>query len=99
MAKNYTSAFLIDLILEDTESLLELYKYCSPDSILVVTWYGKLKELFCPFRVKVNKDVIGLKKGEYTYVEKVLMTTNGSVVFQVKGLYYRYSHFDILANL
>lgn len=99
MAKSYAQVNHLGFLIEDMDGLGELYRYCSPNSILVVTWYGKLKELFCPFGVKVRNEVFGLKKGEYAYVDKVLIATDGSVVFHVKGLNYRYSHFDIITHL
>lgn len=81
------------------EEYAYLMEYCSPDSILVVTWYGKLKELQCPFGVIVKYDVGWLKKRAVAYVEKVLMASDGSVVFHIKGLNYRHTHFDILTHL
>ena len=46
-----------------TTELVELLRYSSPHSILVVTYKGKLLELNTPFYVFVKHDIGILKKG------------------------------------
>lgn len=81
----------------DRKEVAEIFKYCSPNSLLVVTYYNKLIELFCPIKVKVKADVGDLKKGKYVLVEAVKLSTNGKTVFIIKGKAYYYYHFDIIA--
>lgn len=76
--------------------IAEIFKYCSPNSLLVVTYYNRLKELFCPFPVLVKQDVGDLKGGKYVKVELVKLSTNGKTVFIIKGKAYYYYHFDII---
>ena len=78
---------------------VELFDYCSPKSILVVTWYGKLKTLYCPFYVKVEVDIGKLKKGQYAKVDWVKLATNGKTVFGINGEAYQYFYFDIITHL
>ncbi|RYH75537.1 hypothetical protein EVU94_00850 [Flavobacteriaceae bacterium 144Ye] len=82
-----------------SNNLAELFKYCSPDSIMVVTWYGKLKTLHCPFTVKVSQSVGKLTKGNYQKVEEVKLATNGKTIFIIKEKPYYYHYFDILTHL
>jgi len=74
----------------------ELFKYCSPNSILVLSWRNRLIELHCPFAVRVKANIGDLKKGQKKYVEKVKLSSSGVSVFMVKGKAYYYHHFDIL---
>ena len=83
----------------DKEEYAYLMEYCTPRSILVVTWYGKLKELYCPFGVRIRENIHGLRKGNYTQVDYVLLSENGELVFNIGGRNYFYHHFDILTNL
>jgi len=81
------------------EHYAELFKFCSPTSILVVTWYGKLKTLYCPFGVKINQDVGMLQHGDYAKVESVKLASNGKTVFMIEKDAYYYHYFDILTHL
>ena len=81
------------------ENLAELFKYCSPKSIMVVTWYGKLKTLYCPITVKVVIKVGNLAKGSYQKVEEVKLASNGNTVFVIDKKPYYYYYFDILTHL
>ena len=80
------------------KEIAEIFKYCSPNSLLVVTYYNRLKELFCPFLVKVKLNVGKLKKGEIVKVEAVKLSTNGKTVFIIREKAYYYYHFEILIN-
>ncbi len=81
------------------EELAELFKYCSPRSIMVVTWYGKLKTLYCPITVKVKNDVGNLSSGNMVKVDAVKLSDTGITVFMINEKAYYYYHFDILTHL
>ena len=83
----------------DKKSYAELFKYCSPESILVVTWYGKLKTMYCPITVKVKQEVGSLEQGSYVKVDKVLLSDSGKTVFMIENRAYYYYYFDILTHL
>ncbi|TYA74235.1 hypothetical protein [Seonamhaeicola marinus] len=77
----------------------ELFKYCSPKSIFVVTWYGKLKILHCPITVIVKVKVGKLSIGDYVKVDEILLSTSGKSVFMIENQAYHYHYFDILTHL
>ncbi|UWX54905.1 hypothetical protein NYZ99_19555 [Maribacter litopenaei] len=83
----------------DGKENVELFDYCSPKSILVITWYGRVKPLYCPFCVKAEVDVGKLKKGQYAKVDWVKLATNGKTVFGINGKAYQYFYFDILTHM
>lgn len=80
----------------DRKELAELFKYCSPNSILIVTYYNKLMELHCPFTVSVLADIGDLKKGNRVKVALVKLSSNGKTVYIINEKAYYYYHFNIL---
>lgn len=78
--------------------LAELLKYASPYSILVVTYYDKIMELNCPFRVMVRYNIGVLQKGSNQKVVMVKLSTNLKTVFIIDGNAYYYHHFDIIID-
>lgn len=83
----------------NNKELAELWRYCSPKSILVVTWYGKLKTLHCPITVKVKEKVGKLSVGDYVKVDEVKLSSSGKTVFFINKMAYYYHYFDILTHL
>jgi len=81
------------------DELAELWRYCNSKSIMVVTWYGKLKILHCPITVKVKEKVGNLAIGEYVKVSEVKLSTSGKTVFVINNQAYYYNYFDILTHL
>ncbi|WP_146892616.1 hypothetical protein [Gelidibacter salicanalis] len=81
------------------EELAELFKYCSPRSIMVITWYGKLKTLYCPITVKVKNDVGNLSIGNLVKVDAIKLSDTSVTVFIINNKAYYYYHFDILTHL
>lgn len=80
------------------KELVELLKYSSPNSILVVDWRNKLLELYCPFRVKVKQDIGDLNKGIIKEVTSVKLATNLKTVFIIDCKAYYFNYFDILVE-
>ena len=80
----------------DKKALVELLRYSSPYSILVVRWDGRLMEVCCPFQVRVKEDFDVFARGRMHWVSSVLVSTQGTTVFRVLGKSYYYWHFDIL---
>jgi len=83
----------------NNEEYAELFKYCSPYSILVVTWYGKLKTLNCPFKAIVRTKVGNLASGDYVVVSKVKLSASGKTVYIIDNQAYYYFYFDIQTHL
>ena len=76
--------------------LVELLKYSSPFSILVVTYKNELIELFCPFTVYIKQDIGELLKGDKASVSLVKLSTNLKTVFIIEDKAYYYFYFDIM---
>jgi hypothetical protein len=72
--------------------------YGSKNSILLVNALGRIRELYTPFRVKVNEDVESLKKGTYVYVEEVASTQDGKLMYITDTGAYLHSSFRIVAS-
>ncbi|MBS1686369.1 MAG: hypothetical protein JSS76_16640 [Bacteroidetes bacterium] len=80
----------------DDKELLEINKYCSPYSLLVVTAQGILLKIDCPFEVKVRIAVDSFKKGESLIVQAVKMDVCYTLVYTINGESYYYYHFFIM---
>lgn len=78
------------------KDLVELLKYSSPYSILVVTWENKLLELHCPFKVLIKQDIGQLNVGDKASVTMVKLSTNLITVFVINDMAYFFYYFDIL---
>lgn len=83
----------------ENEEYAALFKYCDKNSLLVCTWYGKLKTLYTPITVKVIKDVGNLKQKEYVKVTEIKLSSLGKTVFIIKNKAYYYHYFDIMTHL
>ena len=78
------------------QELAEVLRYSSPTTLLIVTWNNLLKQLFCPFKVRVRYSIGPLKEGEKVWVDNVKVTIKLTTVFIVQGGAYYYYHFEIL---
>lgn len=79
----------------NTQEIAEINKYCTPNSILIVTKNKKLVRLFCPFYVKALQDLDFIKKDEIVKVEKVKITERLELVYVISGYNYLYRYFVI----
>lgn len=77
------------------KEIAEINKYCTPNSILIVTKNKKLVRLFCPFYVKAITDIGNIKTNEILKVEKVKITERLELVYVIGGSNYLYKHFII----
>ena len=80
------------------QDLAELLKYSSSEWIYVVTWNGLLKQIICPFRVAVIRDIATLYIGQIVWVTQVKVTMEVKTVFLIEGNAYYYFHFNILID-
>tara|TARA_R110000851_G_C13101390_1_gene568466 strand:- start:8559 stop:8804 length:246 start_codon:yes stop_codon:yes gene_type:complete len=80
----------------DYEKLSEILRFSTPKSLLIVTWNNLLKELFCPFEVKVLKAVDNLKEGDRLWVQEIKVTAELKTVYIINDTAYYYYHFDIM---
>jgi hypothetical protein len=72
--------------------------YGSKNSILLINALGRIRELYTPFRVKVNEDVESLRKGAYVYVEEVACNEDGKLIYITETGAYLHSSFRIVAS-
>lgn len=80
----------------NTKDYQSLLKYSSSSSILIITHKGQLKELNCPFKIKVIRNVQNLMKGEIKDVIQVKLATNNMFVYIIEDKPYFYHYFSIL---
>jgi len=74
----------------------EINKYCSPDSLLVITFHGELVRLYCPFDVVVISSIDIYSIGDRAKVSEVKMDNNLILVYIIKGKGFYYYNFMIL---
>ncbi len=80
----------------DYEKLSEILRFSTPKSLLIITCNNLLKELFCPFEVKVLKAVDNLKEGDRVWVQEIKVTTELKTVYIINDTAYYYYYFDIM---
>ncbi len=80
----------------NSQQWAELLRYSSPNSILIITWNNKLRELKCPFTVIVRYNIGELKIDSQVKVLKVKISTSMITVFVIQNKPYYYHHFKIL---
>lgn len=78
------------------KNIHELLKYSSPNSILVVDERQKLREVFCPFKVMSFQAFDIFIEGETYLVDKVKISAELKLVYQIKGRCFHYHHFVII---
>tara|TARA_Y100000815_G_scaffold275640_1_gene315533 strand:+ start:4660 stop:4917 length:258 start_codon:yes stop_codon:yes gene_type:complete len=81
-----------------TDEIADLFKFCSPHSILVMTWYNKVKELYCPFAVQAKVDIGTISQKEVKEVSAVKLSSKGTTIFIIEDQAYFYYYFEILLH-
>ena len=82
---------------KNRQYILELFKIVSPKSILVVDQYGKVKRLYCPFKVLAILNIPpDISEGKFYMVEFVKMTLELKEVFIIQGKGYFIWYFRII---
>jgi hypothetical protein len=78
------------------EYIKELLKWVSSDSILVINGSGKLRRIYCPFRVICLVDFPDITKGEKVSADAVKLTVEVKEVFVIRGIAYYIIYFKII---
>ena len=78
------------------ENLVELLRYSSPYSILIVNYRNEIMELHCPFKVQVKEDVGDLIRGKILEVSMVKLSYELKTVYVIKNNPFYFWHFYIL---
>ena len=78
------------------KELAELLKYSNSQELYVITHYGVLIRLFCPFKVRVLQDIGILKRGQIVLVQEIKVTYELKTVYIIDNQAFYYHHFDII---
>ncbi|MCJ7449223.1 MAG: hypothetical protein MUO72_16225 [Bacteroidales bacterium] len=78
------------------EYLKELLKWISSDSLLVIDKSGRLRRIYCPFKVICLVTFPEIRQGEKVDVDAIKLTVEVKEVFIVKGTAYYIIYFNII---
>jgi hypothetical protein len=78
------------------KQIYEARFYCNPYSLLIINKSGKLRRIFCPFKVKALEDTPLISKGKIVYVTLVKMQGVYGLIFVIDGKEYESSLFGII---
>jgi hypothetical protein len=70
--------------------------YKDPKSILVINPKGNMRQLFCPFRVRVFSSDIPLSKNSYQFVTEVREYKASPLQYKIGHSWYDYQYFGFL---
>jgi len=76
----------------------ELFKYVSTDSILYVHKLGRLRQLYCPFKVIIMRLIPHHSIGDKVSVEAVQITLELKETYIIKGKAYYVYNFRIIPD-
>lgn len=80
------------------EYLKELLKWVSTDDMLVIDKSGRLRRIYCPFKVVCLVTFPDIKQGEKVFVDAIKLTIEVKEVFIIKGTAYYIIYFSILLD-
>ena len=78
------------------EYLMELLKWVSADSILVIDKSGKLRKVYVPFWVISLADFPDITKGQKVTVDAIKLTVEVKEVYVIRGIHYYIIYFKII---
>ena len=74
----------------------EISRYCLPNSILIIDGKGRLRRLYCPFKVRVIKHIHYLRINDTVDVLAVKISSDLVLLYVVQQLAYPYYYFIII---
>jgi len=77
----------------------EINKYCQSNSILIIDAKGRLRRLYCPFKVRVIKHIHYLRINDTVDVLAVKISPDLVLLYVVNQLAYPYYCFIILGQV
>jgi hypothetical protein len=75
--------------------LQELLRWVSSDSLLAIDKHGKIRRIYCPFKVICLVNFPAITKGQKVSVESVKLTVEIKEVYIIKGTAYHIAYFMI----
>ena len=82
--------------MNNREYIYELFRLVPTDSILVIDRYGKIRRIFCPFKVIVIKPIGDHNVGKELFVDAVKMSEELKDVYIIEWKAYYPFYFKIL---
>lgn len=82
---------------DNARMLEEINRHCDPASVLVIGPAG-LYRLYCPFRVRVLRDIDHMKEGQLVTVMAVKVTPQLEMVYVIQGKAYYFWYFAIVVE-
>ena len=70
----------------------------SDKSLFVVNPQGYIRELFCPFKVQCIVAVLTIPVGAWVYVDKLTVSTNVPLLYQINGNWFAFESFVIVIH-
>ncbi len=78
------------------KELVELLNYSFPKEIYIISHYGMLIRLFCPFKVKALVAIKKIEKGNIVFVDEIKVTLELKTVYIINKEPYYYYYFEII---
>ena len=75
-----------------------IVKFYDLTSIAVINPAGKIRVLYCPFRVKCIWSIEEISNNTFVYVEEVFQDNNFQILYKVGGKIYCHKHFILNIN-
>jgi hypothetical protein len=75
--------------------LQELLRWVSSDSLLAIDKDGRIRRIYCPFKVICLVNFPAITKGQKVSVESVKLTVEIKEVYIIKGTAYHIAYFMI----
>ena len=69
--------------------------YVDNRSIIVINQQGHLRKLYCPFRVLCIDSINTISVNTWCYVERVEMSSDTHIIYQIGDVLYPFHHFHI----
>jgi hypothetical protein len=83
--------------MDDNKRILAaINEHCRPDSLLIIDKTGKLRRLYCPFKVITNYTFSLYKVGRIVDVQAVKITPDLLMVYVVGQVAYPYYLFRVI---
>ena len=80
------------------EYLKELLRWISTYDMLVIDKSGKLRRIYCPFKVICLVTFPDINQGEKVFVDAIKLTIEVKEVFIIKGTAYYMIYFKIMLD-
>ena len=67
-------------------------------SLIVINHHGRLRKIYCPFKVLCVEAVNNIAYNSWCYVESIQTKADTEIMYCISGFGYSYRHFHIYIN-